>query len=152
MLHDWFDWSNAGVGVIGLGLTLLAVRQATGAKRAAKSARQAVYRRNTAEDIGRISQLASSLLAALETKQDSLVLHIARDFIAVAKNASERHRERLGTESGKLERNYNRVTAISQGIQFESRRADLIILAQKVVGDMSGLAGILSRDIEKEGQ
>jgi hypothetical protein len=61
ILHDWFKWSNAGVGVVGLGLTLWAVWQATGAKKAAREARQAVYRRNATDDIES---------------------HLARDFIS----------------------------------------------------------------------
>ena len=40
ILHDLFDWSNAGVGGVGLLLTIAAIVQATGAKRAAREARQ----------------------------------------------------------------------------------------------------------------
>jgi hypothetical protein len=36
ILHDWFDWSNASVGVSGLALTIAAIWQATGAKKAAR--------------------------------------------------------------------------------------------------------------------
>jgi hypothetical protein len=58
ILHDWFDWSNAGVGVVGLAFTLWAVRQATGAKRAAIEARKAVYRRNAADAMVEIVRIA----------------------------------------------------------------------------------------------
>jgi hypothetical protein len=40
ILHDLFDWSNSGVGLAGLALTVGALWQATGAKRAVTEARK----------------------------------------------------------------------------------------------------------------
>ena len=42
ILHDMFDWTNSGVGAAGLVLTVGAIWQATGAKKAAEDAREAV--------------------------------------------------------------------------------------------------------------
>jgi hypothetical protein len=61
VLHDWFDWSNSGVGIVGLALTLWAVVQATGAKQAAIGARSAVYRRNAADALVEIVRVAEQL-------------------------------------------------------------------------------------------
>jgi hypothetical protein len=152
ILHDLFDWSNAGVGVVGLGFTLWAVAQATGAKTAAQEARQAVYRRNAADDVKRLERLASSLLTAIETEQYDLASHQARDFVSECLNVREHHRERLGTNGGKLDVAFLLVCAISRGMLAEVNRNDWIESAQRVVGDMSSLAGALSRNFEEKGQ
>jgi hypothetical protein len=87
ILRDWFDWSNAGVGAAGLVLTVGAIWQATGAKRAAKEAREAVFRRNAADamvDIVRIAeQLNTSVLYELWVEASmhlrELVFRISKD-------------------------------------------------------------------------
>jgi ribosomal protein L31E len=61
MLHDLFDWSNAGVGAVGLVLTIGAIWQATGAKKAATEARKAVYRRSAADAMVEIVRIAEQL-------------------------------------------------------------------------------------------
>ena len=62
ILHDWFDLSNSGVGVAGLILTVGAIWQATGAKKAATEARQAVYRRSAADAMVEIVRIAEQLI------------------------------------------------------------------------------------------
>jgi hypothetical protein len=58
ILHDLFDWSNSGVGVAGLVLTVGAVWQATGEKRAATEAKEAVNRRNAADAMMEVVRIA----------------------------------------------------------------------------------------------
>jgi uncharacterized sporulation protein YeaH/YhbH (DUF444 family) len=151
--HDWFDWSNSGVGIVSLAFTLWAVRQATGAKTAAQDARQAVYRRDASDDVRRLERIAFNLLTAIETDQDDLASHQARDFIAECLNVREHHRARLRTNGGKLDVAFTLVSAISREIQrTEASRSALVEIAQRVVGDVSSLSGILSRSIEEEEQ
>jgi hypothetical protein len=59
--RDWFDWTNATVGGVGLLLTLAAIWQATGAKTAARAARQAVDQRNAADALVEIVRIAEQL-------------------------------------------------------------------------------------------
>jgi hypothetical protein len=61
ILHDLFDWTNSGVGVAGLALTVGAIWQATGAKKAAREARGAIYRRNAADAMVEIVRIAEQL-------------------------------------------------------------------------------------------
>jgi hypothetical protein len=61
IVHDLFDWTNSGVGVAGLALTVGAIWQATGAKKAANDARRAVYRRNAADAMVEIVRIAEQL-------------------------------------------------------------------------------------------
>jgi hypothetical protein len=152
ILHDLFDWSNAGVGVAGLLLTVGAVWQATGAKKAAQEARQGVYRRNSAEDVGSIRDLAFDLLHALQTERYELALHIAGRFVSACSSACERHRGFLGGEGGKLELAVDLVATASQKMQPGADRMNLIADAQRVVRLVSSVKGVLDRDIEEESQ
>jgi hypothetical protein len=148
--RDWFDWSNASVGIVGLAFTLGAVRQASGAKKAAQDARQAVYRRNASDDLRGICELAATFLTAIETKQKGLALHIARDFLAACSIAREHHRGFLGADGGKLEAAADLIASVSRGIQDGYQVADYIANAQKVVRDLNALAGTLNRKIEEQ--
>jgi hypothetical protein len=152
ILHDLFDWTNSGVGVAGLALTIGAIWQATGAKRAAQDARKAVYRRDASDDAKRLERLASGLLTAIETDQFDLASHQARDFISECLSVREHHRVRLGSAGGKLDMAFVLVRAISREMQAGRSRDGLIVSAQRVVEGMSGLSGILSRNIEEEEQ
>jgi len=150
--RDWFDWSNASVGLAGVILTVGAIWQATGAKSAARDARQAVYRRNASEDVKRLERLASDLLLAIETERDDFASYQARDFISECRNVREHHRALLGSDGGKLDAAFAHVREISRGIQEGKSRSRLIESAQTVSADMSSLVGILTRAIEGEGQ
>lgn len=149
-MHDWFDWTNSGVGLAGLALTVGAIWQATGAKKAAQDARNAVYRRNAADDVKRLERCAASLLTAIEAEDYGLAGHRARDFITDCLDIREHHRNRLGRNGGKLDLAFRLVRAISTEVLSGSTRSSLIENAQRVVGEMSGLSGILSRGIEEE--
>ena len=150
ILRDWFDLSNAGVGVAGLVLTMGAVWQATGAKRAAREARRAVYQRNSAEDMGSIRDLAFDLLNALHMERYELALHLAGRVISACSIARERHRDFLGSEGGKLELAVDLVATASQKMQPGTDRMNLIADAQRVVRIVSSIKGVLDRDINEE--
>jgi len=149
-LHDLFDWTNAGVGALGLGLTVGAIWQATGAKIAATEAREAAYQRNALDDVERLHRLAAALLTAVDTEQYDLASHQARDFISECLNVREHHRTRLGTDGGKLDMAFVLVRSISRGLQAGTRQDALVESAQRVLADISSWAGVLSRNSEKE--
>jgi hypothetical protein len=71
ILHDLFDWSNAGVGAAGLMLTLLAIRQATGAKKAAEEAREAIWQREASDSFSELGGLAGELIQLLQFERPS---------------------------------------------------------------------------------
>ena len=66
IFHDLFDWSNAGVGSVGLLLTIAAIVQATGAKTAAENAGKSVRRHTAKVDFGTLSRLAKELHSYVE--------------------------------------------------------------------------------------
>jgi hypothetical protein len=151
-LPDWVDWSNTIVGGVGLLLTIAAIVQATGAKTAARAARQAIFHKNSAEDLGSIRDLAFDLLNALQTERYELALHIAGRFISTCSNAREHHRGFLGVEGGKLELAVDLVATVSQKIQPGADRMNLIADSQRVVRLVSSVKGVLDRGIEEEQQ
>jgi hypothetical protein len=152
ILHDLFDWSNSGVGVAGLALTVGAIWQATGAKKAAQDARHAVYRRNASDDLRRLERLATGLLTAIETEEYDLASHEARDLISECVNVREHHRARFGMYGGKLDVAFVLLRSISRGIHTGVERDTLIDAAQRLLGGISSLAGAMSRQSEEDGQ
>jgi hypothetical protein len=149
-LHDWFDWTNSVIGAVGFTLTVGAIIQATGAKKAASQARRAVYRLNVLDDARRLEHLASSLLTAIETGQVGLALYHARDFLSECQYTREHHRARLGTEGGKLDEAFDLIRAISMVLQTGREPNILIDRAQVLLGAISSLAGVLRRETEAE--
>ncbi len=61
IVHDLFEWSNAAVGVAGLALTVGAIWQATGAKKAARAAKEAVHQRSATDAMADIVRIAEQL-------------------------------------------------------------------------------------------
>jgi hypothetical protein len=102
ILHDWFDWSNSGVGIAGLGLTLWAVWQATGAKRAATEAREAVYQGNAVESLEEIVKLAEQISESLLLEWPSVAAVRARDLVARIPRDRARFERFLAADSDTL--------------------------------------------------
>jgi hypothetical protein len=150
LLRDWFDWTNSGVGAAGFLVTVGAIWQATGAKRAASEARQAIYRRNSAEDLGRVLDLALDFSSALQTARDELALHLAGRFISTCTAARERYRGFLGTEGGKLETAVDVIANAAERIQSGVDRPALLADAQRTVRLVSTVTGALDRHVEGE--
>lgn len=59
--RDWFDWTNASVGLVGLALTIVAIVQATGAKKAATGAKEAVWKRTASAAFQELARLGVQL-------------------------------------------------------------------------------------------
>jgi hypothetical protein len=102
ILHDWFDWTNAGVGVVGLGFTLWAVRQATGAKQAAIEAREAIWQREASDSFSELGALAGELVQLLQFERPKEAAVRARDLVARIPRDRARFERFLAADSGKL--------------------------------------------------
>jgi hypothetical protein len=90
ILHDLFDWSNSGVGAVGLGLTLWAIRQATGAKKAAIQARKAILRRNAADAMVEIVRIAEQLnTSVLYERRVEASIHLRELVFRIPKDREE---------------------------------------------------------------
>lgn len=85
--HDSFEWTNAAIGSLGLLLTVVAIVQATGAKMAAREARDAIHQRNAADSFAEIVRHAEQFATWIECERRpeavvqvrEIVLRMARD-------------------------------------------------------------------------
>jgi hypothetical protein len=102
ILHDLFDWTNSGVGGAGLLLTVGAIWQATGAKKAAQEARQAVYHRNAADAFAETVRLAESCAEYLSLERPSEAAVRTRDLVARIPRDRAQFEQFLSADSDKL--------------------------------------------------
>ena len=82
LLHDLFDWSNAGVGVVGLALTIGTLWQASGAKNAARETKAAISRRLASDALAHIEKLAGELTLLLQLERGAEAAVRARDLVS----------------------------------------------------------------------
>jgi hypothetical protein len=100
--HDWFEWSNAGVGVVGLAVTAGALWQATGAKRAATEAREAVWQREASAVFSDLATVAGQIVESLLIERLGEAAVRARDLAARISRDRARFEPFLGADSDKL--------------------------------------------------
>jgi hypothetical protein len=101
--RDWFDWTNAGVGVVGLAFTLWAVWQATGAKKAATEAKEAIWQREASDTFSELEQAARELALLLQLERPSEAAVRARDLVARIPRERARFERFLALDSDKLD-------------------------------------------------
>lgn len=110
-LHDWFDWSNAGVGVAGLALTVGALAQATGAKRAARQAREAIGHGNAADSLSEMVRFAEQLATWVQCERRAEAIVQVREIVLrIARDRGEFDRF-LASDADKL-RNWSRAASV----------------------------------------
>ncbi|HUY94945.1 MAG TPA: hypothetical protein VMU71_06585 [Terracidiphilus sp.] len=102
ILHDLFDWTSSGVGLTGLALTVGALWQATGAKRAATEAREAVYQRNAADALAEMVRLAEDCEQYLLLERPNEAALRARDIVSRIPKERKRFERFLIADSDKL--------------------------------------------------
>jgi hypothetical protein len=100
--HDWLDWTNASVGGVGLLLTIAAIRQATGAKRAAEEASEAIWQREASDSFSELKGAAEELVLLLQNEQPSAAAVRARDLVARIPQDRARFERFLLADSDKL--------------------------------------------------
>jgi hypothetical protein len=143
-VHDWFDWSNAGVGVVGLAFTLWAVAQATGAKKAAENAGNSVKRHNAEVDFGALARMAKELHGYVEagmTPEAKLRTTDLRSEFAVAMRL---HKAFLKTQLSRLQEKQIDLKLVADGLNqgLESlSSSEKIRLLEKTGAILDVLAG-----------
>jgi hypothetical protein len=154
--HDSFEWTNAAIGSVGLLLTVVAIVQATGAKRAATDAREAVHHRNAAESFAEIVRLAKQFATWVECERRSeavvqvreIVLRIARDRGEFGRFLSFDADTLEGVESSCQ----RLADFLGQG-EFPlsaTAKADLFRETLKIVQDLGAVLGRVRARIEEE--
>jgi hypothetical protein len=94
--------------------------------------------------------VAADFLEAIEADESVLALHIARGLLTACSGVRERHRGALGKQGRKLDIAADSIANVSRGIQEGYSLTEFVHNAQKVLRDINGLSGVLSRRIEEE--
>ncbi|HTW81623.1 MAG TPA: hypothetical protein VME23_18900 [Terracidiphilus sp.] len=158
ILHDWFDWSNSGVGVTGLALTVGAIWQATGAKNAAREAREAVHQRNAADSFAEIMRLAEQFTTWVECERwAEAVVQIREISLRLARDKGEFSRF-LDSDADKLEEvesDCRKLAGLLHGGAFplgSRAKRDLFNDSLAIAHEISGILGRIRARAEMEGK
>lgn len=157
ILHDLFDWSNAGVGVAGLGLTLWAVRQATGAKQAARRAEQGVIRHNAEVDFGSLTRMAKELHGYVESGRMPEARLRTTDLRSELALSIRLHAEFLGGQLHLFREKQVDLALVTDGLNQESKdlsrseRVRLLGITGATMDLLAGQCGELRSSVERGG-
>jgi hypothetical protein len=155
ILHDLFDWSNAGVGVTGLGLTLWAVAQATGAKTAAERAENSIRRHNAEVDFASLARMAKELHGYIEngkTPEARLRTTDLRSDLALAIRV---HEVFLGAQFSQLKEKQVDLALVTEGLNrkagdmSQTERVRLLRITGAILDLLAGQCGKLRSSVEK---
>jgi hypothetical protein len=154
--HDLFDWVNAAAGGVGLLLTVLAIVQATGAKKAAERAEKGVQRHNAEVDFSTLVRMARELHGYVESGS----MHEARlrttDLRIDLAVALKRHEAFLGLRAGDLRVKLYDLKLIADGLNrapgevTDSERIRLPGISGAILDLLAGQSGELQLSAESE--
>jgi dsDNA-binding SOS-regulon protein len=158
ILHDLFDWSNSGVGLAGLALTVGALWQATGAKRAATEAKEAVYRRNAADSFAEILRLAEQFATWVECERRAeAVVQVREIVLRMARDRGEYDRF-LGSDADKMKSVESSCQRLGDSLGYSefpagaTEKRELFGETLKIVQDLSGILGRIRARSDQEGR
>lgn len=153
--RDWFDWTNFTIGVSGLVLTLWAIWQATGAKKAARRAEQSVIRHNAEVDFGTLARMAKELHGYVEGG----MMHEARlrttDLRSELALAIRLHESFLGNHLILLKQRQLDLKLVTDGLNRESEdlsqteRVRLLEITGAIMDLLAGQCGRLRSSVER---
>lgn len=156
--HDSFDWTNAGVGGFGLLLTLVAIWQATGAKKAATEAREAVLRREVSFVIAEIVSLTLDLADHIDADRLEAARVRSRDISTRISREQARFRVFLGADFGQMLEIEKRFITIAEEIPrlgASNRKravANLVNRVDEANRMLNSIYGRLQSGLDREGQ
>ncbi|HXR38016.1 MAG TPA: hypothetical protein VN776_02945 [Terracidiphilus sp.] len=155
ILHDLFDWSNAGVGGIGLLLTIAAIVQATGAKGAALRAEKSVRRHNAEVDFASLARMAKELHGYVEGGKMSEARLRTTDLRSDLALAIRVHEAFLGSQFRQLKERQVDLALVAEGLNraagviSQSERVRLLGITGAILDLLAGQCGKLRSSVEK---
>jgi hypothetical protein len=153
--RDWFDWTNASIGGMGLLLTIAAIVQATGAKRAARRAEQGVIRHNAEVDFGSLTRMAKELHGYVEGGMMPEARLRTTDLRSELALAIRLHEAFLGDQLNLLKENQLDLTLVTDGLNRESKdlskseRVRLLEITGAIMDVLAGQCGELRSNVER---
>jgi hypothetical protein len=156
ILHDVFDWTNAGVGAAGLFLTVGAIWQATGAKKAAEEAREAVWQRDASDSFSELEGLAGELVQLLQYELPSEAGVRIRDLLVQIPRNRARFERFLASDADRLkamETVFQKLAVQLSAPDFMERKDEFEAAIESVFEasrDLSAVYGRLLSRLDKE--
>lgn len=153
--RDWFDWTNSGIGLCGLTLTVWAVVQATGAKKAASRAEASILRHNAEGDFGSLTQKAKELHTYVENDQLSEARLRTSDLRSDLAAAVGRHELHLTSKIKELREKQVDLKLVTDGLNPEvgalsrSQRVRLLRITGAILELIAWQWGALRTHAEK---
>jgi len=148
--RDWFDWSNASVGAVGLVLTIVAIVQATGAKRAATGAKEAVWKRTASAAFQELARLGVQLdlyTSAQRLGEASALSKILRPSFTEARSNFGHELVKVSSKSlDEINGNLERLSEwLSDSKKFDEHLQEAKAAAANSSAALSGIAGQLQQ-------
>jgi hypothetical protein len=156
IVHDLFDWTNVGIGIAGLGLTVGVLSQARGAKKAAVEAREAVHCRNAADSFAEIVRLAEQFATWVECERWAEAIVQAREIVLRLARDCEEFARFLDLDADNLknvESNCRKLAGQLQGKIFplgSKAKKELFNDALAIVQELSGILGRIRAKADME--
>lgn len=147
-LPEWVDWSNTAVGGVGLLLTIAAIVQATGAKQAAREAREAIWQREATDSFSKLGGLAGELVQLLQLERPSEAAVRVRDLLAQIPRDRARFVRFLAADSDKLkavEGAFQKLALQLSARGFLEKKDEFQLAVQEVLGANSVLSEVYGR-------
>jgi hypothetical protein len=159
--RDSYDWFSIVAGLLGLFLTILAIVQAKGAKKAATDAKEAIWNRAASEYFQELAKLSERLVELMQLDRIHEAAVRARDILAKIPLERTRFERFLGADSGRLEgiqRDFERLSGwLADAKFFENQRTDdeikRVVEARKIASrsstDLTEIYGRLIASLER---
>jgi hypothetical protein len=155
ILHDLFDWTNSGVGGAGLLLTVGAIWQATGAKKAARRAENSVFRHNAEVDFASLARMAKELHGYVESSRMPEARLRTTDLRSELALAIRHHEKLLGNRLDLLKGKQLDLKVVTDALNRESgalsqsERVRLLEITGAILDVLAGQSGRLRSKAEK---
>lgn len=154
--HDWVDWTDFGLGWLGLALTLWAVRQATGAKQAAKNTARSLLRHTAAADFEALMRSAKELHGYVQQGSMAEARMRTTDMRMDLAAAVKQHSRFLKEEAANLQQKQLDLKLIAEGLNrtpgrlSHSEKTRLLGITGAILEMLAELHGQLWSSVERE--
>jgi hypothetical protein len=154
--QSMFNLIASIASIAGLGISIWTLIVATGARRAANEAREAVRKGNATEEFKNLTRIADEFLTHVEADQVPAALVRARDLMSAMSLASSRY-GRFLTVDGRntFEEAYGQISIISRSLSANGapsspqQKDKLLKICHGVIKDMSNETGTLFSHLEE---
>jgi hypothetical protein len=151
-----FDLIAGIASIVGLAISILTLIVATGARKAANEAREAVRKGDAAEEFRNLTGIANEFLSHIESDEVPAALIRARDLMSAMSVASRRRGRFLSVEaSNNFEEAHAQISVISRSLSINGapstpqQKDKLLKICHSVIKAMGSETGTLFSTVEE---